>query len=209
MKRKPMLLNKLSDKGKHGHKVTIGVIGAHPGAGVTYTCLMLAFYFSEEVEKKTALLECSGHHDMSLIQSAYEWGGEEYDSFSFHRLTCAKDAAGSRAADILNGGYECFLLDFGSNFTAAEKEFLRCDKKIVIGGRAEWQLRKTSSFIDQVRTIRGSENWLYLIPQAESGIISRLTKETGLNLYAVPFQPEPMLLTKAVNRLFDEIFKLK
>jgi hypothetical protein len=204
-----MLLNKIVKKRKNNTRMTIGILGTHPGAGVTYNSLMLAFYMGEELEKRTALLECSGHHDMSLVQSAYEWGGEESDSFSFHRITCFKEVTKNRISDILNRDYESFLFDFGSDFVENKNEFLRCDSKIVIGGRAEWQLKKTIRFIDQVRSIRGSENWLYLIPQAEPGIISRLKKETELSIYSVPFQPEPMLLTKAVNRLFDGIFKPK
>lgn len=209
MKSKPILLNKRSGIRMCKPGITIGILGTHSGAGATYLSLMLAFYMGEELERRTAFLECNSHHDMGLIQTAYEWVGEEADSFKFHRITCFKDVTGNRMTNVLDADYESYLLDFGSDFLVCRNEFLRCDMKVVVGGRAEWQLMKMIRFIEQVQTLQGSREWLYFIPQAKPWIISRLKREIGPNIYAIPFQPEPILLTKAVSRLFDEIFRPK
>ena len=209
MKSKPMLLDKINEREKNYARDVIGLIGTHHGVGVTHTGLMLAFYMGEELGKKTAYLECNNHHDMGLIQSAYEWSREEALSFSFHRITCFKEVSRNRIADIFSDDFECFILDFGTDFMGNSEEFLRCGTKIVIGGQAEWDQQKLIHFIEAVRVIRGNETWLHLIPYANPKIIAKLKNDWKRKICAVPFQAEPTMPSKVTNQMFDEIFRFR
>jgi len=204
-----MLFDKLKDRDKNYTREIIGIIGTHHGMGVTHTGLMLAFYMGEELGRKTAYLECNDHHDMSLIQSAYEWSREETQSFSFQQITCYKEVSGKRITEIFSDNYECFILDFGTNFISNREEFLRCSTKIVIGGQAKWCQQKLSHFINTVQAIRGNETWLYLIPNASPKIITNLKIEWNRNICAVPFQAEPTTPSKSTNHMFEEIFHIR
>lgn len=204
-----MLYDKLVVQGNNYTRETIGLIGTHHGTGVTHTGLMLTFYMAEELGKKTAFLECNNHHDMSLIQSAYEWSREEELSFSFHRITCFKEVSVKRIANILSDNYECVILDFGTDFLTNRDEFLRCDKKIVVGGQAEWSQQKLIRFINAVWPICGSETWQYVIPYANSKIIKKLKFEMKRNIFTIPFEEEPTVLSSKSRRFFAEMFRFK
>lgn len=207
MKKKSMLFDRKAVRKRNSTREIIGLIGTHHGVGVTHTGLMLTFYMGEELGKKTAFLECNNHHDMSLIQAAYDWSREETYTFSFRQISCIKEASKNRIAEIYSDDYDCLILDFGTDFNSNREEFLRCGTKIVIGGQAEWDQQKLKRFARSVQTIRGSETWLHLIPFASVKTLAKLRNELGINIYAVPFEAEPTKLSRNSNLLFGELFQ--
>lgn len=206
MKRKPILFKKLAGTQRGMGREVVGLIGTHHGVGVTYTGLMLAFYMGEELGKRTAFVECNDHHDMALIQSAYEWSGEEANSFSFHRITCYKEVSPLRLSELFAEDYECFILDFGIDLITGREEFLRCGTKIVVGGNSHWDRIKLSGFFNAAKTIHGSASWLYFIPQANSKTVSRIKSEVMCNVWPVPSEREPALPSGDIIRFFDRFF---
>jgi hypothetical protein len=202
-----MLFNKIATGHKGRGREVIGLIGTHHGVGVTYTGLMLAFYMGEETGKKTAYLECNQHHDMRLLQSVYEWSHEEEYFFSFHQITCYREVSQKRISEIFGEDYECLILDFGIDFTSNKEEFLRCSTKIVVGGRSEWDLLKLLRFTKASENIRGSDAWLYFIPQANDKIATKISKEVKRKVWPVPEIVEPTLPSHNSNRFFSKIFR--
>ena len=207
MKRKPMLLKKIAGKNFGKGREVIGLIGTHHGVGVTHTALLLAFYMCEGLGKKTALLECNEHYDMTLIQKVYEWSLSEENSFSFHQITCYPEVGPNRIAQLLGGDYDCFILDFGTDRMANKDEFLRCGTKIVVGGQSEWDRLKLHHFVKASETIRGSDAWLYLIPQANDKTVLKIRKEINCKVLSVPFNQEPTIPSYNTNRFFGELFR--
>jgi hypothetical protein len=206
MKRKPILFKRIAEEHCGEGREVIGLIGTRHGAGVTFTGLMLAFYMGEERSKKTAFLECNEHHDMRLIQNAYEWSREEGNSFSFHKITCYKEVPLAQVPELFGENYECIILDFGIDFAANREELLRCNTKIVIGGRSQWDIQKLKLFIDSVKNIRGSENWLYFIPQTDHKIITEIKKEVMCSIWPVPVVSEPTAPSNDTNRFLGRFF---
>lgn len=194
-------------KEKHGKgREVIGLIGTHHGVGVTHTGLMLAFYLGEELGKKTAFLECNNHHDMKLIQNAYEWGQLEQQCFSFHQVSCYNHVSSKKISEIFSENFEYIIMDFGIDFHSNRNEFLRCNRKIVVGGRSEWDLQKLLHFVHSLEGVRGSENWYYFIPQASNKIVRKTISEVKRKVYAVPVTEEPTRPTHHWNKFFGELF---
>lgn len=205
MKRKPILYNKVWES-RHGRgREVIGLIGTHRGAGVTHTGLMLAFYMGEEIGKKTAFIECNDHHDMQLIQNAYEWSSEKAAVFAYNQITCYREADPKRISEIFGEDYECIIFDFGTDFAANREEFLRCQKKIVVGGRSEWDIQKLARFSKATEAIRGSDAWIYFIPQANERSVLKLSKEINRKVCAVPVTEEPTAPSHITNRFFGRV----
>lgn len=191
MHRKPMLLRKLLMEGRVKVHDVIGLVGTRAGTGVTYTGMMLAFYLGSELGKRTAFIECSNHGDLELIQKAYEWSCEDSECFRFRNITYYKNISIDRIADILGEGFEYAIIDFGHELSGSLEEFIRCSIKLVVAGRSEWDFLKLHSFISRHGTIRGSDTWYYLIPQADDKMLTRLKKETHCRIRGVPFTEEP------------------
>lgn len=202
MKRKPMLLQKIISTNPETVKRSIGLIGCHQGAGVTYTGLMLAFYLGKEQGMKTAFIECNSHKDMRLIEEAYEWTSSGSGCFSFQNISCYKETAADKIPHIYGEDYETLIFDFGSDLQGNINEFLRCNTKIVIAGRAEWEILKLKKFIEHSSYIRGSANWTYLLRQADERTIKKLGNEIGFTFMSIPAAADPVMPSRSISRFF-------
>jgi hypothetical protein len=200
-----MLYHKILENNPGRGREVIGLIGTHHGSGVTHTGLLLAFYMGEELNLKTAFLECNSHHDFELIQEAYDWPEEGGSAFSFQQVTCYKNTVPNNIPVIFGEDYECLILDFGTDFDANEEEFLRCHTKIIIGGRAEWEQLKLLRFIRSKKMVKGNETWRYLIPQANEKIIAKMRQESRRRIWSIPSMEEPVVSSQNINRFFHEI----
>lgn len=201
-----MLLRKLLASTCHIDKKTIGLVGINHGVGVTYTGMLLANYFGIEKRNKTAYLECNNHMDFSRLQEAYEWCKEDNDSFGLDRITYYKQVSKERIPEILSDDYDCCILDFGTDYIACMDEFIRCGNKIIIGDNAIWNQGRMASFLQAMEDIKGSKQWIYMIPYARCGLIKRLSNETNRRFLRIPYEPEPALLSKETHRLFYNLF---
>jgi len=204
MKHKSILLKRLTQDNRGRYREVIGLIGTHHGVGVTYTGMLLAFYYGEELGKKTALLECNQHRDMRLIQSAYEWRENETMSFSFHRITCYHEVKANQLSQIFGDDYEVIILDFGADLTPNMEELLRCTTKIVIGGSSEWDIMKLKDFISKVEELHGSEHWLYFLPRCSERTVNILRSEVKRKIWAVPEAQEPTRPNNNVKQFFKQ-----
>lgn len=200
-----MLLKRIQEN--HGNeKIVIGLLGSHPGAGVTYTGVLMAYFFGMEKGKRTAYLECNNHRDFSRLQNSYEWNEEDEHSFSLDQITYYKQVHKSQIAGILNEDYECYILDFGTDFIASKEDFMRCTSKIVLGGRSVWNLNKTISFLKTIEKIKGSKNWIHMIPCADRRELVKMRKISGKNFCGLPYEQDPTALSKSTTKLFQSLF---
>jgi hypothetical protein len=198
-----MLFRKITTGGSiDSVRTSIGLIGTHHGTGVTYTGLMLAFYMGEELGKKTAFIECNKHHDMRLIEEAYNWSSSDMNMFSFQNITCYKEVVPEQIPSIYGEDYDSLILDFGTDFNSNINEFLRCSTKLVVAGKSEWDLIKLRNFYEHTKHIGGSSNWIYLIQQADVKTIQRLCNETGCKVMSIPAAGEPVMPSRSINRFF-------
>lgn len=205
MRHKSILYHKILEKNPGRGREVIGLIGTHHGSGVTHTGLLLAFYMGEELNLKTAFLECNSHHDFDLIQEAYEWPEEGDSTFSFQQITCYKDMDLDKIPMIFGEDYECLILDFGTDFDNNKEEFLRCQTKIIVGGRTEWEQLKLLRFIQAKKMLKGNETWKYLIPQANEKVIAKMRQKSKCRIWSIPTTEEPVISSQSINRFFREI----
>lgn len=205
MKGKPMLLKKLSSSRRYKGKKTIGLLGIDRGVGVTYTGMLMAHFLGNERSAKTAYLECNNHQDFSMLQEAYEWSKEDEYSFSLDRITFYKQVTTSQIPHILNQDYNCYIFDFGTDYLSVKEEFIRCEKKFIIGGSAIWDQSKMLAFIKSMENADIGGHWMYIIPCADQRVVIGMANETGRSFCNVPYEPAPASLSKKTHKLFQSL----
>jgi len=201
-----MLLKKNLGNAGSKEKRTIGLIGVNRGAGVTYTGMLLAHYFGTDKRINTAFLECNSHMDFERLQNAYEWCKEDVKSFCFDRITYFKQVESYEISEILSDDYGYYILDFGTDFSEWEDEFLRCGTKIIIGDRAIWNQSKAEELIKSLDNIKGSRTWTYMIPCADNSVLRGISHKTDRSFVSIPYEPDPTLLSKETHKLFMRLF---
>jgi hypothetical protein len=97
------------------------------------------------------------------------------------------------------------ILDLGTDMIKHKNEFLRCDKKIVVASLAIWKLQGLERFISSYSHIKNSEQWIYVSPFTTKRLIKEAVKKLEEQIYGVPYEPDPFLLSEEMIRFFQRI----
>jgi hypothetical protein len=206
MLREPILMKKLNKEKAQG-KLIIGLIGTHTGAGVTHLGILLAVYLSECLGYKTAFIECGRKNDMKFLQEHFYHPGEEQytqDFFALNRVTVYQNRSLAGLPEIIGDEYDCVILDLGTDLAKHKSEFLRCDKKIVIGSLAVWKTHELEKFINTTAHIKNCEQWIYAIPFTTKKAVREAEKKFKRIIYDIPYEPDPFLLSGSCIGLFQK-----
>lgn len=123
-------INKLKKETVSGGKYVIGLIGTHPGAGVTHIGLLLSFYLAGNTGLPAAYLEYHSHGDcVRFLEQKTICNGPDL----------IPDVTPEMLAQLLNEDYRYYVIDFGCDWDAGMTELLRCDKKIIVTQNREWK----------------------------------------------------------------------
>ncbi len=207
MQRTPILMKKLARERSQG-KLVIGLIGTHTGAGVTHLGLMMAHFFSECQGHKTAYIECGHHNELGFLQQAFFDPAEDSynrEIFRLRRVTLYKNRSLQGIPEIVGDQYNCVILDLGTDMTKHKSEFLRCDKKIVVGSLAIWKQHDLEKFINSYGHIKNSEQWIYVSPFTTNQSLKEAVNKLDKKIYGVPYEPDPFLLSEEMIRFFQRI----
>lgn len=174
---------------------SIGILGVGNGVGVTHLAAALMHYCSAYQKSQTALVELSGNHELEELKkerdsSLLRPGREHY----FVNATC------ERMAEIINCGYETYILDLGSEFYRIKEEFLRCDKKIIIVSLSSWKRKELKHFMSYTYAEAGEEV-TFLAQFGKKKDRKDFQRTYRLPVYAFPYMEDPFHLTEA-DRLF-------
>lgn len=204
MKSKRILLKKCLMQKKKNR--TIGILGAHRGAGATQTGLMLSIFYAEYKNFRTAFVELNNHNDMNIIETIYDWEEKENNKLSFKNIDCYKYNKNYSVSNIISGNYEKIIMDFGCSLTNNLDEFLRCDIKIVICSQIDWKRIFLIDFVERNKSIIANEEWIYLMPYSNNRIIKELKNILKRNIMSIPFERNVINLSKETISFFNELF---
>lgn len=141
----------------------IGIIGIDKGEGVTSLAVGLASYLQEMRCQKTALAEMNREGSFDDIRDTYFGKGYRENPFEIFKVDYYPGASKGQYARICNMGYQCIVTDFGNEYVRCMEDFLRCDKKVVIGSVNLWQYRKYLEFYEYVKNFPGLRNWIFVL----------------------------------------------
>ena len=138
-------------------KRVIGLIGTHPGAGVTHISFLLAFYLAEVTGKSVAYVECNRHGDCGRFQKRQI--AEKQKRGLGKRPVFYPDVSPEELPELLNREHAYYVVDFGCELERNWAEYLHCSDKIVIAQLREWRQEDLDQFERKSKTCTGRENW--------------------------------------------------
>jgi len=204
MKAKRILLKKCLMQKKKIR--TIGILGVHRGAGVTQTALMLAVFFAEYNNFRTAFVELNNHNDMNIMEAIYDWEEKENNKLRFKNIDSYKYNINYSVSNIICDNYDKIIMDFGCNLVDNLDEFIRCDIKIVLCSQIDWKRIFLIDFVEKNKSIIANEEWIYLIPYSNNKIIKELKSVSKRNIMSIPFERNVTNLSKETISFFNKLF---
>lgn len=202
MKRTNILLKRLDKFDKLEGKIVIGVIGTHKGVGVTHISILLANYFSKWMGKQTAYVEYGAQNEIVHLEEEYESNMDRH--FKLHGVTYYKNVHDKDIGTIMGSNYQCIIVDLGTDFNKGKNEFLRSDKKVIVGSKSQWKKHEIVNFLNGVHEVK-ERNWTYILPFAKEKEISALRKEYDEPFYSFPFEPSPFVISAKTVEILQKI----
>lgn len=172
------------------------------GCGVTHFTIALANYCASRLRRSTACLELNqtgafwGLAKLSsdtspLSQSISHSIISIYDVDYYPELSCID------IPEIYNAGYFYLLLDFGVLTDETYQEFLRCDKKIVIGSLSPWNIDNYHNFFQKYNYRQKQwEGFYYLVLFGEKKDMHSFSGKYHIFMRQIPFLRNPFHIEK-------------
>lgn len=183
-------------------KLIIGIGGVEQGAGATHTAFMIGTYFRRWQGQRVGFIEWE-QDEIKYINN--EIKDDENNSFSHHGIWFYKNVCDRSISSILSENYQCIVIDFGTRYEKAYKEFMRCDIKILLASGALWKEYLLDQLISPSWDKYGEDIIILLSPTLKS-TVNRLKKEIPNPLYSLPFEPNPFSLSMESVTLLQKIF---
>lgn len=195
-------------KEKRKGKLVVGICSTHPNAGATHFSMLLATYFSEWLGQKTAYVNFKDKVELTNLKDYFLKDNPVNDShFRVGRVTFYSNDNLSRLSDIIGEETDCLVLDMGHQLSKNQKEFLRCDIKIVISSLAIWQQNKLELFLETTKESFNKAGLRYVIPFIEEKDLKKGFRKHRIHLYQMPYQPDPFTINTTVVHFFDRILQ--
>lgn len=117
--------------------------------------------------------------------------------FPLHGVDYYPAVAKDEVPALLNLGYDCLILDIGAQDECSFSEFLRCDRKLILGSLAPWKSWKYEAFFQKFEnSINLREGFDYLVQTGTKHEIFRFSKAHHIKMQAVPFIKDPFSIEK-------------
>lgn len=134
---------------------------------------MLANYMTGVKNNKTVVLEWNDSGDFKRMEEFCRKKSvlkAVSQTFNILEVSYIKNAGKNELLECINHGFDTVVIDFGSGFEVIREEFLRCDRKILIGSFCEWRVGAFTELIAEKRSEGGRWELLAAFGSVETEI---------------------------------------
>lgn len=169
--------------------------------GTTHLGIALANYCRSFHHAKTALLELNDTQELKRLQDFESqscitiYGVDYYPSVSLSQLSL-----------FYNLDYQYFILDFGVPDQAHYQDFLRCDRKLIIGSLSPWKRYCFDYFLSVCQpTQQQVGNVVYLALFGNRADVFEFSYSHHIPVRAIPFIANPFQLEKNLFSFLENL----
>ncbi|WP_099469639.1 hypothetical protein [Konateibacter massiliensis] len=176
---------------------TIGIMGTERGVGVTHLAIMLGNYIHARWRADTAILEMNQSDALRELQRSYSvrdspMTGE--GSFHLSDVTYYSRLKERPLGSVYSAGHEWLIIDFGACHAEAAEEFVKCDKKLIVGNVTPWNSQKMVDCIEKLIAMDCKKQICYIARFGTESDISQIKDRYDISIYNAPFEPDPFLI---------------
>lgn len=179
----------------------IGIAGAGKGVGCTHFSVMLLNYLAGFQRRKAVLLEFNRSGAFEMLEKVCTGKTQPNKEFRILDADYCKDAGRKELAEMLGRNYEDILIDFGNAEEADWAEFLRCDKRFLIGSFSEWQQEHFRELELRKRTVE-KKSWKSLAVFGSEETRKEFRRRYRIHAGRIPFSADAFVITEEVRRFF-------
>ncbi len=154
---------------------TIGLFGSTNGVGTTHIAILLADFIARKTGKKTAYVEFNDSGDCEKLKTVRKEISNNPELIP--------GVSESKYTELLNEGYEVFVIDFGSDAHESFSELLRCDVKCIIGILSDIKSEQFKICLDKISGFLRQDTWHFIfnLSEKEDAMHMELPKEIPMH----------------------------
>lgn len=187
---------------------TFGIAAGSSGVGATHFSILLANYQNGVRNRKTALLEWNDSGDFEKLEKITLKKtvlNQHSQTFKLLEVSYVKKAGKKELLECVNKGYDVIIIDFGSGFERHREEFLRCDRKFLIGSLCEWKIGAFMNLMDRKKSEEG--RWEYLAASGNRDLTDELEKKLRVSIKEIPRSSDAFAITGEIMVFFEGFLK--
>lgn len=149
---------------------SIGVLGVHEGADTAAFCMALAGYISEYEKGRVACIDLSGGEVYrSLYENLHGRKKECPGEFVLHGICFLSGRGDETVSRAMAQGYSVVILSFGEGKSKNREEFLRCEKRFVVGDAYPWRTEAWENLPTRLFGLRTEDGVTALVSGGDAG----------------------------------------
>ena len=185
-----------------------GIAGAGRGTGVTHLCILMANYLASSLQRRTAVLDWSGHGDLMSMACASGRNNEKnadapVNGFRILGVTYYTQGSPGALARCMEGDFEDIIIDFGEIRPSIRDEWLRSTVKIITASLSEWKLE---AFME---LLTGEEEcgagWIYTAAFGSEDTRREIERQFSIPLRRVPLSVDAFSVDYRTMKWFEGI----
>ena len=170
-------------------------MGCDAGVGVTHLAISLCTYCASKRRKSVAYAELHARSEIAQLVPESSLL-QDHPSFRLHGVDYYPRMPGSGVPALLNQGYDYLILDTGNLDEADTSEFLRCDRKLVLGNLAPWKRWKYEAFFLHFQSINFREGFDYLVQSGMNENVLLFSRAHHIAMSQIPIIQNPFRIEK-------------
>ncbi|MCI5873344.1 MAG: hypothetical protein PUJ55_04195 [Clostridiales bacterium] len=178
---------------------------------MTHLAIALCNYCASKQKKKCAYLELHARNEISQLVPEAKLLSSSPKNLNTVVLPgvqnrprirlCGVDyypaVTASEVPALLNHGYDYLILDVGTPDEGMLSEFLRCDRKLILGSLAPWKSWKYEALFQKFTDdINLGEGFDYLVQTGSTKELASFSKTHHIKMQVVPFIKNPFHIEK-------------
>ncbi len=181
----------------------IGIAGSGPSVGVTHMAILTANYCAGVLNQRTAVLEWNESGDfggLERILSKKAVTDSRSGSFNIMGAFYYKKAGKDELLGCAASGFNAIVIDFGTFRSEIQDEFLRCDRRFLVGSVSEWKLDAFAGLASQTGTDR--RGWEFFSAFGSREALKMTEKLLGIRIRRIPIAGSAFAITEDILDFF-------
>jgi len=186
----------------------IGIAGSGPSVGATHLAILTANFVTGVQKQKAAVLEWNGSGDFGRLEQILSKNAvtdRQPRSFNILGTSYYKKAGKNELLECSGHGVDTVVIDFGVCREEILEEFLRCDRRFLVGSASTWQLPCLASLVSRPGLHRSG--WEYFCVFGSEETIRMTERLLGIQIRQIPLAQNAFAITGEILAFFGEFLK--
>lgn len=179
---------------------------------------MIANHLANGRKRKVAILELNRNTSFSklihfdMLSGAYDVASEDSHTgssscFDLIGVDFYRNISESDISKIMTEKYDYIILDVSGNHFLGRKEFLRSDKKIIVGSLSRWRAHEYYNYFEKAYAGAKKEDCIFLTLAGDRKLLRKIRNNYGAVIRQIPFEEDPFYMRGSNMKWIEEVLK--